>query len=234
MTIEIKAFADRAALTATTADIIAAALTPPSALAAPRARSFVATGGSTPGPVYDALAKRDLDWAGVTVTLTDERWVDPASPLSNEGLIRARLLIGPAAAAGFLPLKGAGATPHVDALAAEPALAALAPFDVVLLGMGPDGHIASLFPDDPSLAVALDPVGERLCVGVDHAGLEPFVPRISLTARALLNARLIVLLVTGEDKRALIARVIDDPEVDLPVAAIGRQSKTPVRILWAR
>ena len=232
--IEIETFADRAALTAATADVIADALTAPGALAAPGARSFVATGGSTPGPVYDALAKRDLDWAGVTVTLTDERWVDPTSPLSNEGLIRGRLLIGPAAAARFAPLKRAGATPNADALAAEPALAALAPFDVVLLGMGPDGHIASLFPGDPGVAAALDPAAKRLCVGVDHAGLEPFVPRISLTARALLNARLIVLLVTGEDKRALIGRVVDDPGFAPPVVAILRQSTTPVRVSWAR
>ena len=227
MTIEIEAFADRATLTSTTADIIA------DALAAPGARSLVATGGSTPRPVYDALAKRNLDWARVTVTLTDERWVDLASPLSNEGLVRARLLTGPAAAARLVALKGAGASPPVDALAAEPALAALTPFDVVLLGMGPDGHIASLFPGDPGLAAALDPAGERLCVGVDHAGLDPFVPRISLTARAVLDALLIVLLVTGEDKRALIARVIDDPALNLPVAAVLRQSATPVRVLWA-
>ena len=225
--IEIETFADRAALTAAAADIIAGAL------AAPGRRTFVATGGNTPGPVYDALAQRDLDWARLTVTLTDERWVDVASPLSNEGLVRARLLTGAAVAAGFLPLKGAGASPHAAALAVEPALAALTPFDVVLLGMGPDGHIASLFPDDPGLAAALDPVGKRLCVGVDHAGLEPFVPRISLTARAVLDARLIALLVTGEDKRALIARVIDDPSFAPPVAAILRQSTTPVRILWA-
>ena len=212
--------------------MIAAADLIAGALAAPGERSFVATGGGTPGPVYDALAKRDLDWAGVTVTLTDERWVDPTSPLSNEGQIRARLLTGPAAAARFVALKGAGASPNVDALAAEPALAALTPFDVVLLGMGPDGHIASLFPDDPGVAAALDPAGKRLCVGVDHAGLDPFVPRVSLTARALLNARLIVLLVTGEDKRALIARVIDDLTLNLPVAAVLRQSATPVRVLW--
>lgn len=231
--IEIEVFGDRAALMAATADLIADALTAPGALAERGNRTFVATGGNTPGPVYDALAKRDLDWAGVTVTLTDERWVDPASPLSNEGLVRARLLVGSAAAAQFAPLKGAGASPHADALAAEPVLAALTPFDLVLLGMGPDGHIASLFPGDAGLATTLDPAGPRLCVGVDQAGLDPFVPRISLTARALLDARLIVLLVTGEDKRALIRRVIDDPAIELPVAAILRQSKTPVRVLWA-
>lgn len=223
----IETFADHDALADAAADVIGQALT------APGARGFVATGGGTPGPTYDRLARRGLDWSRLTVTLSDERWVEPASPESNERLIRERLLVDRAAAARFMPLRTSGASPEADAIAAEPGLRELAPFDAVLIGMGEDGHIASLFPGAPGLASGLDPDGERLCVGVERAGLAPFVPRISLTVRALLESRLIVLLISGEAKRAVVERVRLDSAYAPPVAAVLRQGRVPVRILWA-
>ena len=99
--------------------------------------------------------------------------------------------------------------------------------------MGADGHIASLFPGAPGLAADLDPAGERYCIGVDQAGLDPRVPRISLTARALMESALIVVLITGEEKRALVERIGREPDYAPPVATILRQSRTPVRVLWA-
>lgn len=220
-------FDDRGAQAEAAAEILAGAL------AGGGPRVLIVTGGTSPGPVYDRLSERDLGWADVTVTLTDDRWVDAASPQSNARLVRERLLRGCAAAARFLPLVASGASPEDDALAAEPRLAALPPAAAVLLGMGEDGHIASLFPADPDLAARLDPEGGRLCVGVPTAGLAPFVPRVSLTVRALLRSKLIVLIVAGEAKRALIERVLADPAFDPPVAAILRQSRAPVRVLWA-
>jgi 6-phosphogluconolactonase len=196
-------------------------------------KSLVVTGGTSPGPVYDRLSVLDLDWADVTVTLSDERWVDARSPDSNERLVRERLLTGRAAAARLLPLKGAGTSPEEDALAVEPKLRNLAPWSAVLLGMGEDGHIASLFPNDPELAARLDPGSERLCVGVGMSGLPPYVARITLTARALLTGRLVVVLITGEAKRAVIERVLIDQTYAPPVAAILRQCRVPVLILWA-
>ena len=220
-------FADDDALADGAADVIGRAL------AVPGARGFVATGGGTPGPTYDRLAGRDLNWSRLTVTLSDERWVDPASADSNERLIRARLLVDRAAAARFMPLKANGATPEADAFAAEAGLRELAPFAAVLIGMGEDGHIASLFPGAPDLAAGLDPDGERLCVGVERAGQAPFVSRISLTVRALLQTRLIVLLISDEAKRAVVERVRADSAYAPPVAAVLRQDRVPVRILWA-
>ena len=223
----METFADTADQAAAAADTLAGALD------GAAGRTLIVTGGRSPGPVYDRLAAMDVDWASTTVTLSDDRWVDEASPLSNAALVRRRLLAGYASGARFLALTGGGASPEADALAVEPALAAILPAAATLLGMGEDGHVASLFPGDPDLAARLDPDGARLCVGAPVAGLEPFVPRITLTGRALLASRLVVLLITGDAKRALVERARGDPDCALPVAAILRQTRTPVRVLWA-
>lgn len=196
-------------------------------------KSFLATGGSTPGPVYDRLSRMDLDWASCRIAPTDDRFVDPASPDSNEPLLRGRLLVDHAAAATFVPLKGSGATPDDDALAAESRLRAMLPTRAVLLGMGADGHVCSLFPDDPDLAARLDPAGERLVVGVAMSSEKPYVPRISLTARAILETGLIVVFITGDEKRAVVERVLGDPNFSPPIATILRQDRVTVRVLWA-
>jgi 6-phosphogluconolactonase len=223
----IETFPDHDALAHAAADLVA------ERLSASDARTFVAAGGSTPGPIYDLLARRDLDWARLTVTLTDERWVDRSADESNENMIRHRLLVGEAGRAAFLSLKGSGDSPQADADVAEAALRDLLPSACVLLGMGADGHIASLFPGAPELAAGLDLDGPRLCLAVPKAGLKPFVPRITLTARALIATGMILVLVTGEDKRAVIERVQGDPSYAPPAATILRQDRAPTRILWA-
>jgi 6-phosphogluconolactonase len=201
-------------------------------LAPPGRRRLVVTGGRTPGPVYDRLAKVDLDWSRITVTLSDERFVDPTSSDSNERLVRERLLQGHAAEAAFEPLKGAGPTPEDDAAAAEPRMRALTPFDAVLLGMGEDGHIGSLFPGAPALGAALDADGEFWVTSVTRAGLPPHVPRISLTLRALADARLVVVFVSGRPKRDLLDRIAAEPAFAPPVAALLRRATGPTRIIW--
>jgi 6-phosphogluconolactonase len=202
------------------------------ALAGTEPRRLVLTGGRTPGPVYDRLAQIDLDWTRVTGVLSDERFVDSHAPDSNERLIRERLLRGKAAAMRFVPLKGAGPTCDDDAAAAEPKVRALTPFDAVLLGMGEDGHICSLFPGAAGLAAALDPDGEHWVTGVAQAGLEPYLPRISLTVRALVDAKLIVLFASGRPKRALLDRVASEAAFAPPVAALLRRAAGPIRIIW--
>jgi 6-phosphogluconolactonase len=191
------------------------------------------TGGRGPGAVYDRLAQTDLDWSRVTVTLSDDRFVSADAPESNERLIRDRLLQGRAAAATFVPLKGAGPSPADDAAAAEHAIATLVPFDATLLGMGDDGHIASLFPSTPDVAALLSPEADRCVVGVEVPGLAPYLPRISLTGRAIFASKLIVILTSGEGKKALIERVQTDLGFAPPVSALIRQSAVPVRLLWS-
>jgi 6-phosphogluconolactonase len=185
--------------------------------------SLVATGGRSPGPVYDRLAQAGgVDWARVVVTLSDERCVAPDDSASNARLVRERLLVGHAAKAHLLPL-----WPEPD----RAALAALTPFDAVLLGMGEDGHVASLIPGDPGLAAAMDPASPRLTVSVPEGLGKPPVARISLTLAALLGARAIFLLIAGAAKREVVDRA--QAGADLPVRALIAQPRVPVRILWS-
>lgn len=184
-----------------------------------RAR-LVATGGRSPGAVYDRLASTALDWSRVWVTLSDERCVAPDTEAANAGLVRARLLTGLAALARFVPL-----WPKPD----EVEIAALAPFDAVILGMGEDGHVASLIPGDPDLEAALT---TRAWLHQTPAGLgSPPVARVSLTLSALTSARAIFLLVAGRAKREVIERALAGE--DLPVGRLIAQAAAPVRIFWS-
>ena len=183
--------------------------------------SLVGTGGRSPGPVYDRLSQANLDWAHVAVTLSDERYGVSDSPNSNARLLRERLFVGPAAAAQFLPL-----TDY-----AEPALKQLMPFDAVMLGMGKDGHVASLIPGSPVLVPAMDPAGAALTAESPQGFGSPPLARITLTLSALLQSRAIFLLIAGEAKRQVIAQA--QAGADLPVRAILNQGRVPVRIFWA-
>lgn len=187
----------------------------------PRA-SLAATGGRSPGRTYEALRDAPLDWARVVVTLSDERCVPPGAPEANARLVREGLLVGPAARAHFLPL---WPSPPPEALAA------IQPFDAVLLGMGEDGHVASLLPGDPGLTETLDPGGETRIAQVPAGLGSPPVARITLTLSALLDARAIFLLIAGGAKREVAERALSGE--DLPVRRILAQTATPVRVLWA-
>lgn len=185
--------------------------------------SLVVTGGRSPGPVFDRLRLQPgIDWSRVVVTLSDERCVGPDDPASNARAVRERLLVGEAAKAHFVPL-----WPPPD----PAALKAMQPFDAVMLGMGEDGHIASLIPGDPGLAAGLDPANPEMTVSVPEGLGSPPVARISLTFAALSQARAIFLLIAGEAKREVIARA--QAGADLPVRALISQSRVPVRVLWS-
>lgn len=204
------------------------------ALAARGHATLVATGGTTPGPLYDRLSGAPLAWDKVTVTLSDERWAPPKSPDSNERLVRERLLTGPAAAASFVPLKGLG-SPEEDAVQASAALAGLArPFDLVLLGMGEDGHIASLFPGSPALARALDPEEPALCLAVPQGeGRPPAQPRLTLSLAALRSARRLILLFSGRRKFDVLERALQTPDpLRYPVSAI-LTAPTDIKVICA-
>ena len=190
--------------------------------------SLVGTGGSSPGPVYDLLATLPLPWGQVSVTLSDERWVPPTSPDSNERQLRDRLLVGEAALANFVPLWSDAPSAEEAADIAEPAVADLFPADVVLLGMGEDGHFASLFPGSPALEEGLDPLGGSFVIAVPAGEPAPAMARLSLTLHALKQAYLTIVLIRGEAKR----RIVEDRD-DLPIHALFRASDMPVRVIWS-
>jgi 6-phosphogluconolactonase len=194
--------------------------------------SFAVPGGSTPGPIFDLLAQQNLDWSRVAVTLTDERWVPSSDPDSNERLVCARLRIGRARVCRLVPLHNAASTPGAGLAEAETGLKTLdLPFDVVLLGMGGDGHFASLFPSMPGLAAGLDPDAKSWLIASD----QPIngQPRISLSLSLLLQSRQIILVVRGADKLAVIERAKSASPSDLPISAILRQTKVPVEIHYS-
>jgi 6-phosphogluconolactonase len=169
--------------------------------------NVVLTGGSTPGGAYHELANT-LQAIGrgvgeATVWFSDERCVAPDDELSNYRLVE-RALLEPLSESGSPRVKRMEGElgPHEGAERYERELrtAGPLPFDLMLLGLGADGHCASLFPDQQSLNER-----SRLAVGVEEAGLEPFVPRVSLSLPALASAKRIVFLVTGESKADAVA-----------------------------
>lgn len=185
------------------------------------AASLVVPGGSTPGPIFDRLARSDLDWSRVTVTLCDERWVGPDKDGSNERLARRRLLVGRAAAACFVGLKTSHDTPQAGLAEASRRVASLPrPFDVLLLGMGEDGHVASLFPGSPALKASMDGDGAAL-QAVEAPGARGAAARITLAPPTLLDSRFVALLIAGEAKLRTLARARAGADaMEMPVRAI--------------
>ncbi|MGN8277805.1 6-phosphogluconolactonase [Pseudomonas sp. SMV71] len=179
---------------------------------------LVVSGGRSPVAFFQSLAKQALDWSKVVVSLADERWVPVEHADSNAGLLKRYLLQGPAAKAQFLSLYSASANLEAAAEQADRLLAELPPIDVLILGMGDDGHTASLFPDSPNLAQALDANGERRCWPM----LAPTVPHQRLTmSRALLaSAKHKVLSISGQSKlTTLNAAVAGDNVAEMPIRA---------------
>ena len=204
---EIETFPSREALYEAAASALVNVLT--GGIAAKGVASLALAGGSTPAPVYRLLNQAALDWSKVTVTLTDERKVAADHPDSNEGMLRQTLLVGAAGEARFAPLEEA---------------AARVPFDGVLLGMGEDGHFASLFPGNGALAAGL--AGPTLTIDVPAGEPAPPPARSSLTLKALSGATTTLLVITGGAKRALLEKADG-----LPVAALI--DAVHPRILWA-
>jgi 6-phosphogluconolactonase len=204
-----------------------------SAVEARSLASLVVSGGRSPVRLFERLRATAVDWSRVCVALADERWVDPEDPASNERLIREVLLQEAAAAARFTGLKNDCASPDLGAGAAWDTFNGVPrPFDVVLLGMGDDGHTASLFPDSPNLGRALDEAAPAGCVGMRS----PTAPeaRLSLNLTALLDSRRIVILITGESKWRTYSAAAGPGAVErMPVRAVLRQRRVPVEVLWS-
>jgi 6-phosphogluconolactonase len=172
---------------------------------------IVLTGGSTPRRAYEQAAKAGADWSRATIWFSDERCVGPQDPLSNFALADRALLsrlpedqqpdvmrmegeLGPEIGAANYEAR------LRERLGGDPR------WDLLLLGLGPDSHCASLFPGKPELQER-----SRLVTGVEQSGWDPFVSRISLTLPALNAARRTIFLVTGADKAPAVKRAFGDP-----------------------
>lgn len=197
--------------------------------------SFAVSGGTTPGVLFDALSVRNAPWDKVSVTLSDERWIAPDQDGSNEKLVRTRLLRNAACDAKLVPLKTSDASPAAAEANVDAAVAAMPrPFDVVLLGMGDDGHTASLYPHASGLDAALDLARPHLVQAIHADSAVATGERMTFTLRAILGSRLIVILIRGEAKLAVYRKAAAGTDIhDMPVRAVLHQTQTPVRVYWS-
>lgn len=195
--------------------------------------SLAVSGGSTPVPLFNRLAETELEWNKVTVFLVDERWVETDDPDSNEKMVHRHLLRDKAAAASFIGMKNEAATASTGEAACEKRLRQLPwPCDCLILGMGNDGHTASLFPGAANLDAAVDLHSGRICMAIRP----PAAPheRITLTLPAILNSRQLILHLQGEEKKRVLARAQEAGVADeMPIRFILRQRTTPLAVYWS-
>ena len=193
--------------------------------------SIVVSGGSSPRALFHELRTLPLPWGFVTIVPSDERWVPVDDDSSNEGMIRRELLSGEPGFAHFVSLYRRDSSPAASLQELRTALAEVPrPFDTVVVGMGDDGHTASLFPDSPDIGAALATDADCVVQNVPRLG----VPRVSLTTHSLLDARDINLLFFGAGKRAVYeASLKPGPAEEYPIRALVHQPRVPVTVFWA-
>lgn len=207
------------------------------AIAARGRASLAVSGGKSPIPLFEALREQDLDWSRVSIVLVDERIVPRDHEASNTALVARHLLQGKAAAARLVPFFRELATVFnaevLDALVSDATerIADLPwPLDVAVLGMGEDAHTASLFPGAPGYARAIA-TDERLAwVVPEQAPIPAPHARLSFTLHALLQARELLLSISGETKLAVYRRAAEKADPALPISLVLNQTQTPVHV----
>ncbi len=200
--------------------------------------TFMVSGGSTPEPLYKALSNSDLDWESVYVALVDERWVAFDHDKSNEAFTVKHLIQNKAVVANLVGMKNTAETAAEGLADCEAAYQQLAqPFDITILGMGSDGHTASLFPHAQGLDEALNPESNELCAAITAKQSEvtgAIVERMTLSLAGLLRSKVLILLITGDEKLAVLRAAQAEGDVkDMPIRAVLRQQQVPVVIYWA-
>lgn len=198
--------------------------------------TLLLSGGSTPVPLYRLLSATRLEWNRVQVALVDERWVDTDSPASNERLLRENLLVDQAARANFIGMKNDAASPFDGVRDCNADYAGLpAPYAACVLGMGADGHTASLFPGAEGLDEAI--AGKQHCAAIrahrsDVTGDN--LERMTMTPWSLLQSRKLLLLITGDDKWKVYRQARDnEATTDLPISLLLHQDEVPAEVYWS-
>jgi len=219
------------ALAAALADRVAAEL---SVAVNERGHAVLAvSGGRTPQHFFERLSRADIAWEQIIVTLVDERFVPLDNSRSNEKLVRQHLMQNFAAKARFVGLYIRAVTAELAAFSAANRINTLSkPFDVVVLGMGVDGHTASFFPGGDRLKQAIDRNSRALVVPMHAKGLGE--ARLTVTLPLLVSARFIALHIEGKEKLVTFEQALQDgPETDMPVRAVLRYAESPVQVFWS-
>lgn len=196
--------------------------------------SIAVSGGKTPIPLFTLLSRQDLNWSNIYVTLVDDRWVDDTNEASNEKLVMTYLLQNKAQFANFIGLKNSCNNPFDGAEITDKVLTTKMPlpFDVLILGMGDDGHTASLFPGAANLMAGLDMNSGRKVIGMTPI-TAPF-DRITLTLPTILESKNIYLHLIGQSKMDVLEKAEKNDDVnEMPIRAIILQDKVNVTGFWS-
>lgn len=202
------------------------------------------SGGSTPKPLFKALGKLPIDWSKVLITLVDERWVDSSHELSNEAFMQRYLLGDLTSEAQFISLYQAAESAQHSlkavltdyCLQTNSSIDAPREFDVVVLGMGGDGHTASFFPDADNIAAMLNPMASDYLFSCESPSTQ--VERITWSLPMLLSTSLLALHITGKDKKAVFERALENGDSleqisRLPIRSVLFQDQTPFTVYYA-
>lgn len=194
--------------------------------------TMLVSGGSTPKPLFEVLRRIDLPWEKVSIGLCDERWVPPTHSDSNERYVKKYLLQERAGKARFVGMYTEDLSWHeAQGHCSQTYQEELYPFDVILLGMGNDGHTASLFPQSRQLDQALDLANKKLCIAIEPKTAPH--RRMSLTRAAILSARHLYLHFEGQEKLAVYEEAIKGDDIQtLPVRAVLQQDLTDIKVYF--
>ncbi len=228
-------FADRASMVDALQQVFVQQLQ--QALAQRQQATLLLSGGSTPEPLYRQLSGIELDWARVNIALVDERWVDIDDSASNERFLRQSLCVDRAAKARLLGMKNSASCVFDGVDQCNKDYAELAkPYDICLLGMGGDGHTASLFPGAAGLDEALQ--SELPCAAIQAKPSEVtgnLLHRMTLTAAQILRSERLLLMITGEAKWQVYeqaSKAVVDAQ-HLPISHFIQQQRLPLEVYWA-
>ena len=195
--------------------------------------TLAVSGGSTPKDFFSELSKKALDWEKITVTLVDERWLEESHPDSNTNLVKSHLLVNEAVQANFFSIvREQTLTNELTQQISDEAANNILPIDVAILGMGTDGHTASIFPCSEQVAVALSENTKQALLAVEPT-TAPY-QRISFSFNALRQSKHLFLHITGENKREVMEQALKAKPLEKPISAFLNHSDIQTQVYWTK